>query len=85
MPLRHKSAQKRARQTVKLTERNKLYKAKIRTAIKKVLEAKDKATAEKELKTAVTFLDKVSAKGIIHKNNAANKKSQLVRYVNKMK
>ena len=85
MPLRHKSAQKRARQTVKLTERNKFYKAKIRTAISKVMASKDKETAEKELKNAVSILDKVSAKGIIHKNNAANQKSRLVRYVNKMK
>jgi len=85
MPLRHKSAQKRARQTVKRTEKNKLYKAKIRTAIKKVLEAKDKTAAEKELKTAVTILDKVAAKRIIHKNNAANRKSSLTRFVNKMK
>jgi len=85
MPLRHKSAQKRARQTVKRTEKNKLYKAKIRTAIKKVLESKDKTTAEKELKTAVTILDKVAAKRIIHKNNAANRKSSLTRFVNKMK
>jgi small subunit ribosomal protein S20 len=85
MPLRHKSAQKRARQSVKRTEKNKLYKAKIRTAIRKVLESKDKSSAEKELKSAVTILDKVAAKGIIHKNNAANRKSSLTRFVNKMK
>jgi small subunit ribosomal protein S20 len=85
MPLRHKSAQKRARQTVKRTERNKLYKAKIKTAVKKVLSSSDKSAAESELKKAVALLDKVSVKGIIHKKNAANKKSQLVRHVNKIK
>ena len=85
MPLRHKSAQKRARQTVKRTERNKLYKAKIKTAVKKVLSSSDKGAAEAELKKAVSLLDRVSVKGIIHKNNAANKKSRLVRHVNKMK
>jgi small subunit ribosomal protein S20 len=85
MPLRHKSAQKRARQSVKRTERNKLYKAKIRTAIKNVLSAKDKETAEKELRKTVAVLDKVSTKGVIHKNNAANRKSHLTRFVNKMK
>jgi small subunit ribosomal protein S20 len=85
MPLRHKSAQKRARQTVKRTERNKLYKAKIKTAVKKVLTSTDKSAAETELKKAVSLLDKVSVKGIIHKKNAANKKSQLVRHVNKIK
>ena len=85
MPLRHKSAQKRARQTPKRTERNKLYKAKIRTAIKKVTSAKTKDTAEVELKKAVSIIDRISVKGVIHKNNAAHKKSKLVRLVNKMK
>ena len=85
MPLRHKSAQKRARQTVKRTERNKLYKAKVRTAVRNLHAAKDKETAQKQLITAVSILDKVSGKGIIHKNAAANKKSKLARYVNKMK
>jgi|MudIll2142460700_1097286.scaffolds.fasta_scaffold230405_1 small subunit ribosomal protein S20 len=85
MPLRHKSAQKRARQTIKRTEHNKLYKSKIKTAVKKVLSASDKETAGAELKKAVTLLDRVSVKGIIHKNNAANKKSRLTRYVNKIK
>jgi small subunit ribosomal protein S20 len=85
MPLRHKSAQKRARQTVKRTEKNKLYKAKIRSAVKSVIGAKTKENAEKELKKAVAVLDKVSVKGIIHKNNASNKKSRLTRHVNKMK
>jgi small subunit ribosomal protein S20 len=85
MPLRHKSAQKRARQTVKRTERNKLYKAKIKTAVKKVLSSTDKTAAEAELKKAVTLLDRVSVKRIIHKNNAAHKKSQLVRHVNNIK
>ena len=85
MPLRHKSAQKRARQTPKRTERNKLYKAKIRTAIKKVTSAKTKDTAETELKKAVSIIDRISVKGVIHKNNAAHKKSKLVILVNKMK
>jgi len=85
MPLRHKSAQKRARQTPKRTEYNKHYKAKIKSAVKSVLSAKKKDSAEKELKKAVSILDKVAIKGIIHRNNAANKKSRLTRHVNKLK
>jgi small subunit ribosomal protein S20 len=85
MPLRHKSAQKRARQTPKRTEYNKHYKAKIRTALKNVAAAKTKDTAEKELKKAVSVLDKAAVKGIIHRNNAANKKSRLTRRVAKLK
>ena len=84
MPLRHKSAQKRARQTVTRTERNKLYKANIKTAIKKVLAAKTKESGEKELKKTVKLLDRVSTKGVIHKNNAANQKSRLTKIVNKL-
>lgn len=84
MPLRHKSAQKRARQASKRTVRNKLYKAKIRTAIKKVLNTKSKEAAQAELKNAVALLDRVAARGIIHKNKAANQKSRLTRFVNSL-
>lgn len=85
MPLRHKSAQKRARQTPKKTEYNKHFKAKIKSALKSVAGAKKKDEAEKELKKAVTILDRAAVKGIIHKNNAANKKSKLTKSVNKLK
>ena len=85
MPLRHKSAQKRARQTVKRTERNKVYKAKIKTALKNVLSAKTKEKGEAELKKTVSTLDRIATKGIIHKNAAANRKSRLTRFVNKLK
>jgi len=85
MPLRHKSAKKRARQTPKRTEYNKHFKAKMKSAVKSVLAAKKKDTAEKELKKAVSVLDKAAIKGIIHRNNASNKKSRLTRHVNKLK
>jgi small subunit ribosomal protein S20 len=85
MPLRHKSAQKRARQTVKRTDRNKVYKAKIKTALKNVLSAKTKEKGEAELKKTVSVLDRIATKGIIHKNAAANRKSRLTRFVNKLK
>jgi small subunit ribosomal protein S20 len=85
MPLRHKSAQKRARQTPKKTEYNKHYKANIRTAVKNVVTSKSKETAQTEYKKAVSILDKAAVKGIIHRNNAANRKSKLTRHINKMK
>ncbi|MCX7878096.1 MAG: 30S ribosomal protein S20 [Ignavibacteria bacterium] len=84
MPLRHKSAQKRARQTPKRTTYNRHYKARIKTVIKNVLSTKAKDKAETELKKAVQLIDRAAVKGIIHKNNAANKKSRLVRYVNNL-
>ncbi len=84
MPLRHKSAQKRARQTVKRTERNKKYKALLKGAEKRVINKTVKSDAETELKKTVSMLDRAAAKGIIHKNKAANKKSKLTKKVNKL-
>lgn len=84
MPLRHKSAQKRARQTVKKTERNKKVKAIIKGAVKKLRMQKDKAAAETELKKTTTILDRAATKRIIHKNKAANLKSKLTKAVNKL-
>lgn len=85
MPLRHKSAQKRARQTPKRTEYNKHFKAKIKSAVKNVTSAKTKDEAEKQLKKASSVLDRAATKGILHKNTAANKKSKLTKSVNKLK
>jgi small subunit ribosomal protein S20 len=84
MPLRHKSAQKRARQTVKRTERNKKYKALLKRAVKNVVDAKDKTKGSEELKKTTKLLDRAATKGIIHKNKAANTKSKLTKKVNKL-
>jgi len=84
MPLRHKSAQKRARQAKKRTERNKAVKTVIKSSVKKLVATKDKATAESELKNTTAILDRAAAKGIIHKNKAANKKSELAKRVKKL-
>ncbi|MEX2396953.1 MAG: 30S ribosomal protein S20, partial [Balneolales bacterium] len=39
---------------------------------------------ESHLKVAVSYLDKMGRKGIVHKNQADNKKSRLVKHVNKL-
>lgn len=80
----HKSAQKRIRQTIKRTLRNKAALSKIKTLIKKVYNTQDKELAEKYLRDAVATLDKQAAKGIIHKNTAARKKSAITKYVNSL-
>ncbi|MEG8947667.1 30S ribosomal protein S20 [Rosettibacter firmus] len=80
----HKSAEKRIRQTIKRTQRNKAALSKIKTLIKKVYNTKDKVLAEKYFKEAVSTLDKQAAKGRIHKNNAARKKSALAKYLNSL-
>jgi small subunit ribosomal protein S20 len=67
------------------TERNKAYKSELRTWIRKTREAVAAGDAEKAqaaLKTAGQKLDKAVSKGVIHKNQAANKKSALTKQVN---
>ena len=84
MPLRHKSAQKRARQTLKRTDKNKQYKVLIKGSVKKVLTSKEKEVVDAEFKKAVRTLDRAATKGIIHKNKAANEKSRLAKHINKI-
>jgi small subunit ribosomal protein S20 len=55
------------------------------TAVKKVRSAKGKDEAAAALAKIHKLLDQLAAKGIIHKNNAANKKSRLTKHVNSMK
>lgn len=79
-----KQATKRVRQAKKHRAHNRVRRSKMRTLIKKVYEISDKKEAEKALKDAVSYLDRMSVKGIIHKNNAARKKAQLTKYVNNL-
>lgn len=81
----HPSAEKRARASKRRATRNTAAKSKMRTALKKVRTVKTKEEAQAELKKTVKLLDKLAAKGVIHKNNAANKKSKLTKLINAMK
>lgn len=80
----HKSAKKRIRQNEKRRVRNQAAQTKMKTLIKKVHTAEEKATAEVVLKDAVSFIDKSVTKGRLHKNTAARKKSSLTRHVNNL-
>jgi small subunit ribosomal protein S20 len=80
----HKSAIKRVRQNEKRNEHNRQLRSTMRTLIKKVTKTTDKEEAEVALKSATSYLDRMSQKGILHRNNAANKKSSLVKYVNNL-
>jgi small subunit ribosomal protein S20 len=80
----HKSAIKRLRQNAKRKEHNRGRRSKMRTLVKKVTSTKDKELAGKHLKEAVSFLDRLSTKRIIHPKTAARKKSQLTTYVNNL-
>ncbi len=75
-----KSQKKRILTNEKAHERNKAVKSELKTAVRQTREAiasgdKDKATAA--LKNANRKLDKAVSKGVIHKNQAANRKSAI--------
>ena len=80
----HKSSVKRVRQTEKRTERNRSRRTRLKTSMKNVLTLKAKEGAAEILKSAVSVIDKSLKAGIIHKNNAAHKKSQLAKFINKL-
>ena len=84
----NKSAKKRVLVTEKKNSQNKMIKSAVKTAIKKynaALAAGDVAEAEKLLPETVSIIDSAASKGIIHKNNAANKKSALAKNLNALK
>ena len=81
----HVSAEKRARQAKRRTARNAQAKSRIRTSIKRVSATTEKAKAVVELTKAVKLLDQLAAKGVIHKNTAANQKSRLAKLINTLK
>ncbi len=77
-----KSQLKRIQTNAKRTERNKAYKSELRTWVRKFREAAasgDKAAATAALQQASKKLDKAVSKGVIHKNQAANKKSAMAK------
>ena len=79
------SAKKRVRQNLKARARNRARKEQIKGPVKAftaALTAGDFATAEKELKTAVQKLDRISTKGTIHRNTASRKRSRLTKRLN---
>lgn len=82
-----KSQKKRILTNEKRRVRNQAYKSELKTLVRKVREAivaGEKDTAEAALKTAGRKLDKAVSKGVIHKNQAAQRKSKLAKQVAKL-
>jgi small subunit ribosomal protein S20 len=80
----HESAKKSVRQDKRRTIVNRKRKGVLKSHIKKVLSAieeKDTEKAKQAFSAAVSLIDKMAAKGLIHKNNAARKKSGLWRKI----
>ena len=77
------STLKRVRQSIKNNLRNRHYKSMMKTWIKKVMEANKKDAPELLIK-AISTIDRVCGKGIIHKNRASHHKSKLHKYINNL-
>lgn len=80
----HKSAKKRIRQSAKKRLRNRLVGKTTRNAVRRLRATTDKAEAEKMLPEVIGMIDKLAKKNILHKSNAANKKSKLMKFVNSL-
>ncbi|WP_293697470.1 30S ribosomal protein S20 [uncultured Agrococcus sp.] len=79
-----KSQKKRILTNAKATERNRTVKSELRTVIRNTrtaITAGDKSAAEQSLQIATKKLDKAVSKGVIHENQAANRKSKLAKKV----
>lgn len=82
-----KSQKKRILTNAKAAEKNKSVRSTIKTAVKRVNEAivaGDKAAAVAGLQAANRELDRAASKGVIHKNQAANRKSGIASAIAKM-
>jgi len=76
-----KSSKKRIRVGERRREHNKPFRTEARTFVKKAevaIAAGDATAAEEATLKAVSVLDRVASKGVIHRNNAARRKSRLV-------
>lgn len=80
----HKSALKRIRSSETKRLRNRFQHKTTRTAIRKLRQTTDKVQAAALLKTVSSMVDKLARKNVIHKNKAANLKSSLTKFVNRL-
>ena len=80
----HKSALKRIRQTEKKRLHNRYYAKTMRSALRKLRAAKEKAVADEMLPKVQKMLDKLAKKNMIHWKKAANLKSGAMKYVAKL-
>ncbi len=80
-------ARKRVRQAVKARTRNAAQKSNFRSSIKKVLKSladKNKEQSNINFREAMSIMDKLVIKGLLHKNKAARHKSRLSKHIQKL-
>ncbi len=86
----HASALKAHRQSLVHRERNRKYRSQLRSTLKQIrifiddpTSAQDQAAAKKQVNQAISLIDKMAGKGIIHRNTASRYKSRLSARVSK--
>ncbi|MCD8199957.1 MAG: 30S ribosomal protein S20 [Coriobacteriaceae bacterium] len=80
-----KSQKKRIKTNEKRRQRNRACKSELKTAVRRVRESVEAGNAEQAMsdaQTACRLMDKAASKGIIHKNQAANRKSGVMKLAN---
>ncbi|MDR1001742.1 MAG: 30S ribosomal protein S20 [Oscillospiraceae bacterium] len=77
-----KSAKKRVIVSQKNAMRNKATKTNLKTTLKKATAAIEAGKPDEAVRLAIKKIDQAAAKGIMHKNTAARKKSALVKKAN---
>ncbi|MBO8444154.1 MAG: 30S ribosomal protein S20 [Bacteroidetes bacterium] len=80
----HASADKRYRQSERRRLHNKYYAKTTRNAIRDLRNTTDKSQAEANAPKVYAMIDKLAKIGVIHKNKAANLKSGIAHYINKL-
>lgn len=82
----HRSSLKRIRSSEKRRQRNRMVRGSTRSAVKTArtkMAGKNLTEAEAAVQQAISALDSAANKGVIHKNNAARRKSRLMRQLNR--
>jgi small subunit ribosomal protein S20 len=74
-----KSQKKRILTNAKAQERNKAVRSELKTRVKTALKSAGSEDGTEALRLAIKRLDKAATKGVIHKNQAANRKSKLMK------
>jgi small subunit ribosomal protein S20 len=77
-----KSQKKRILTNAKAADRNKAIKSELKTRAKNAVKSAGGDDADEALRLAVKRLDMAAAKGVIHKNQAARRKSRLMKKIN---
>ena len=80
----HKSAINRIRANNSKRLANRYYAKTMRNALKNIKMINDKSAAQQKLPEVVSIIDRLSKKGISHKNKAANLKSGLMKRINNL-